>query len=57
MSNHIINTQLMAVIAVSVLFAGGGFIMISNIDEAEAATATEITIAPGMRYIHAHVPC
>lgn len=52
MSNHIINTKLMAVIAVSVLFAGGGFIMISNIDEAEAATATEITIAPGMRYTY-----
>ena len=50
MSNHIINTKLMAVIAVSVLFAGGGFMMISSIDEAEAATATEITIAPGMRY-------
>jgi hypothetical protein len=52
MSNHIINTKLMAVIAVSVLFAGGGFMMISSIDEAEAATATEITIAPGMRYTY-----
>ena len=52
MSNHIINTKLMAVIAVSVLFAGGGFMMISSIDEAEAATATEITIAPGMSYTY-----
>ncbi len=52
MSNHIINTKLMAVIAVSVLFAGGGVLLMSNIDEAEAATATEITIAPGMRYTY-----
>ena len=51
MKNHS-NSKLMAIIAISVLFAGGGALLISDVDDAYAATATEITIAPGMRYTY-----
>lgn len=52
MSNNI-NTKLMAVIVVSVLFAGGGVLLMSNIDEASAAEGTAadpILVLPGQTW-------
>lgn len=46
------NTKIMAIVAVSLLFAGGGALLMSNFDDAYAASATEITIAPGMKYTY-----
>lgn len=47
------NSKMMAIIAISVLFAGGGALLISdNVEDAHAATVTEISIAPGMKYTY-----
>lgn len=45
------NIKLMAVVAVTLLMAGGGVLLMSDLDESEAA-ATQISIAPGMRYTY-----
>lgn len=46
------NSKLMVIIAVSVLFAGGGMLLMSDYVDDAYASPTEITIAPGMRYTY-----